>query len=142
MTHPPFNVPVPCPVCNGTGIYYDTDFRGRVRENGCIACHGSCVMYLTEQQYAKRIGDADGYTTSRTYTTQEIKIITKAKTARVAFRLINEAGYTDRCFHQVRKYRDRLAAKRKKRLHTDKTTIDITQSKTDIRNTEPKEDPK
>ena len=116
------DIPVPCPCCKGAGTYYDQDNRGRVYTNQCTACHGSCVMYLTKQQYARRIGDTDGYSTSRVYTTEEIKIITKSKDASSAFHQLVEAGYTDRKYYQVKKYRERLATRRRRRMKRESDT--------------------
>ena len=45
---------VNCPVCHGTGVYFDQDHRGRARENTCTACKGSRVLHLTQAQFDRR----------------------------------------------------------------------------------------
>lgn len=109
------DVPVPCPACKGFGTYAGKDFMGRYESGICTACGGSCIMYLTEAQYAKRIGDTEREKSHRPYTSEEKRIIGHAKTPKVAFDLLMERGYTDRKFDTIKKYRIRQRKENERR---------------------------
>lgn len=112
MTHYPIlEIPIPCPACKGTGLYLDRDFSGKPVEHICTACKGNCVMYITKAQYAKRIGDYEKGESHRIFTTEEIKTMQKAKTAKRAHELLVEKGYTDRSIDTVSRWRSRHKVK-------------------------------
>lgn len=112
MTHyPNFSVPIPCPACDGEGTFPCKDFMGRVVNRICTACKGSCVMYLTEQQYAKRIGDYEKGESHRIFTTEEIKTMRRSGTSQRAYELLRKKGYTDRSVDTIARWRSRHKVK-------------------------------
>lgn len=86
-----YDTPVPCPVCDGTGVYYTK--TKPPRERICTACEGSCVLYLTRQQYLKRIGDMEGAVTRKPWTTRELLLLRPYADADMGRVRLAEAGF-------------------------------------------------
>ena len=97
---------IPCPCCLGKpGFRFDTA-EGVYTDEPCTACKGSKILPPHDNRTNKGMRKIE-----RTDT--EIEIMKRAATARQALTELIIAGYTERSYSSVRKWRTRNGIKRK-----------------------------
>jgi len=99
---------IPCPCCLGKPGYKFDTVEGVYTSEPCTACKGSAVLLPIDNR-TNPGGANDAYR----HTNTEKEIMKRAPTARQALKELIIAGYVDRSYRSIRKWRTRNGIKRK-----------------------------